>query len=112
MRRRDFLRLAALTAGAAACGTTDEPGATDGALDGAPDASPPRKPRDLDAIPASTQVESLDTTNTHWTFATPANNYVVIRANPVADATHPTPWLDLAFYDATTQLFSSEYRLL
>ena len=57
-------------------------------------------------------VRNLDNTNTHWTFATPANNYVVIRANPLADATHPTPWLDIAFYDATTQLFSGEYRLL
>jgi len=68
-----------------------------------------------DALPAATratQVQNLDNTNTHWTFATPANNYIVIRANPVPDATHPTPWLDVAFYDATTQLFSGEYRLL
>lgn len=66
-------------------------------------------------IPGSTriaQIQSLDNTNTHWTMATPENNYVVIRANPVPDATHAKPWLQVAYYDATTQLMTGEYGLL
>jgi alkaline phosphatase D len=67
------------------------------------------------AIPNATrvaQVQALDNTNTHWTFATPKNNYVVIRVNPVADATHAVPWLDIAYYDATTKLFGAPFQLL
>jgi phosphodiesterase/alkaline phosphatase D-like protein len=68
-----------------------------------------------DDVPGETRIahiSALDEEKTHWTFSTPKNNYVVIRANPVPDADHPTPWLDIAYYDSTTQLFAGQYRLL
>lgn len=67
-----------------------------------------------DEVPSATRVAnvaSLDD-NLHWTFSTPKNNYVVVRVNPVADADHPKPWLDIAYYDATSQLFAASYGLL
>jgi phosphodiesterase/alkaline phosphatase D-like protein len=65
-------------------------------------------------IPGTTrimQVKALDD-NQNWTFSTPENNYTIIRANPEPDATHAKPWLNIAFYDATTQLLAAEYGLL
>lgn len=65
-------------------------------------------------IPGSTrimQVEALDD-NQNWTFSTPKNNYTIIRAHPEPDATHAKPWLDIAFYDADTQLMAAQYGLL
>jgi alkaline phosphatase D len=66
------------------------------------------------AIPGATrqaQVTALDD-NSHWTFSTYKNNYVVIRAHPEADATHPTPYLEIAYYDSTAQLHYATYQLL
>jgi len=67
-----------------------------------------------DDVPGTTRIVNITALddNLHWTFATPKNNYVVIRANPVAAGDHPTPWLDIAYYDSTTQLFAGSYGLL
>jgi alkaline phosphatase D len=68
-----------------------------------------------DEVPGTTritQIQNLDNSGAHWTFATPKNNYVIIRAHPTPDDTHPKPWLDIAFYDATTQLGAGQYELL
>jgi alkaline phosphatase D len=56
-------------------------------------------------------VAALDD-NLHWTFSTPKNNYVVIRAHPEPDADHDRPWLDIAYYDSATQIFADQYGLL
>lgn len=67
-----------------------------------------------DAVPGTTRIASVNALddNLHWTMSTPKNNYVVIRANPVPDAEHDKPWLDVAYYDASSQIFAAEYGLL
>ena len=67
-----------------------------------------------DQVPGTTRIANVTALddNLHWTMSTPRNNYVVIRANPVPDAEHPKPWLDIAYYDATSQIFAAEYGLL
>lgn len=67
-----------------------------------------------DQVPGATRIANVDALDDdlHWTMSTPKNNYVVIRANPVADADHPSPWLDVAFYNSTSQIFAHEYALL
>lgn len=65
-------------------------------------------------VPGSTRIASVNALddNLHWTMSTPKNNYVVIRANPLPDAEHERPWLDIAYYDSTSQIFAGEYGLL
>ncbi|HEU5061439.1 MAG TPA: alkaline phosphatase D family protein [Kofleriaceae bacterium] len=65
-------------------------------------------------VPGATRIASVEALedDLHWTMSTPKNNYVVIRANPVPDAEHDAPWLDIAYYDATSQIVAKEYALL
>jgi alkaline phosphatase D len=65
-------------------------------------------------VPGTTRIANVTALddNLHWTFSTPKNNYVVIRANPVADAEHTKPWLDIAYYDSSSQIFAAQYGLL